>query len=73
MIMQSIVRGAKGFAKEFRRELHARQIARGTLALQRRAKELDSMSPAQQTEYNQDVAAILKRSSEIVRSKNKPQ
>lgn len=70
-VFQIVVRGAKGFAREFRRELTAQQIARGSAALERQARGIDAMTPAQQKEYHDDVAAILKRSGEIVRAKRK--
>ncbi len=72
MIISSIKRGAKSFARAFKQELAAQKIARGTLALNRQAEQLDSMSPEQQAQYHADQQEILARSSELVRKAREP-
>lgn len=65
--IQSIARGAKGFAREFKREYGARQLAAGYRAMQRHDKALAEMSPEQQAEYHDDVNAILSRAHELAK------
>lgn len=68
-MLRAIVRGAKGFAQEFRRELTALQIARATRAMKRRSAELEAMNEEQRAQHVADTAAILKRSAELLREK----
>ena len=70
-VFKNVVRSAKRLMHDIRIELDAQKVARGNAVFQKRMRELDRLTPKQQTELQLDIDEILRRSGEIIRASKK--
>jgi ubiquinone biosynthesis protein UbiJ len=65
-IIKSLPRGAKRFAREVRREYHARMAASMTERVLKAEEQLHRMNADELAEYNEDVAYVRRRAEELL-------